>query len=135
MSENETAQAGATDRKPHAPIQLPDTAEDLVRELYSAFLSQDRATLDALLDDDFIFNSPKDDHIDKAAWFERCFPNAGEFHSFAIEQLFVEGDEALVRYYVELKDGSTFRNAEYVRLAAGRIEEVDVFFGATLVQG
>jgi hypothetical protein len=30
---------------------------------------------------------------------------------------------------------ATFRNAEYVRLAGSKVEEVDVYFGATLEQG
>ena len=38
----------------------------LVRRSYTAFREQDRAAMEALLDDDFTFNSPRDDHIDKA---------------------------------------------------------------------
>lgn len=105
---------------------------DLIRSSYSAFLSNDRETMEGLLSDDFVFNSPRDDHINKSTYFQRCFPNSDPFLSLDIEQLFVFGEEALVRYQVELKDGTRFRNVEYLRIDKGQIKEVDVFFGASL---
>ena len=38
---------------------------------------QDRDAAESLIADDFLFTSPQDDHIDRAAFFERCFPTAG----------------------------------------------------------
>jgi ketosteroid isomerase-like protein len=105
---------------------------DLVRQCFSAFLSKDRRTLEDLLSDDFTFNSPRDDHIGKTAYFERCFPFSGEIHAHHIEKLFVEGDEALVRYQVQLKDGTRFRNTEYIRIDGDQIKEIDVYFGSNI---
>jgi len=105
---------------------------DLVRKSYSAFLAKDSKTMEELLSDDFVFNSPRDDHIDKTAYFERCFPNSDAFRIHHIENLFVNGDEALVRYQAELKDGSRFRNVEYIRVEGDKIKEVDVYFGANI---
>ena len=105
---------------------------DLVRACYAAFFSQNRQTLEAILSDDFVFNSPQDDHINKAAYFERCVPNAGEIRSHQIEQLFVNGNEALVRYRAERRDGARFRNVEYFRIEGDEIKEVDVFFGGEI---
>ena len=109
-----------------------NSVSDLVCKLFSAFLSQDRQTLEELLSDDFTFNSPKDDHISKTAFFERCFPFGDQFRSHHIEQLFVQGNEAFVRYRAELKDGSAFRNTEYIRVEGNKIRETDVYFGASL---
>jgi ketosteroid isomerase-like protein len=109
-----------------------DIVSELVRKLFSAFLSKDREMAEALLSGDFTFNSPQDDHIDKATYFARCFPNSDQFQAHTIEQLFVQGNAAFVRYLAELKDGTRFRNTEYIRVEGGKIEEVDVYFGSTL---
>ncbi len=105
--------------------------ETMVRQMFTAFLAQDRAAAEALLSDDFIFTSPNDDHINKADYFERCFPHSDQFKSHTVEQLFVESGAALVRYVAELKDGKRFRNTEYFRFEDGKIKSVDVYFGAS----
>jgi ketosteroid isomerase-like protein len=105
---------------------------DLIRKYFSAFLSQDRKTLEAGLSDDFTFNSPRDDHIGKAAYFERCFPNGDKIQSEHIERIFEKGNEAFVRYRAELTDGSKFRNVEYIRFEGDKIKAVDVYFGPAI---
>jgi len=47
---------------------------DVVRAAFAAYLAQDRAAMDRLLAEDFVFTSPQDDHIGKAAFLEICFP-------------------------------------------------------------
>jgi hypothetical protein len=84
------------------------------------------------MSDDFTYNSPRDDHIRKAEYFERCFPNSENIRSLHIEKLFVQGNEAFVRYWAELEDGSKFRNTEYFRLEGDKVKEVDVYFGSNL---
>ena len=42
-----------------------DAVLELVRRLFAAFLTQDREALDAILSEDFTFNGPRDDHINK----------------------------------------------------------------------
>ncbi len=106
----------------------------LVRELFSAFLSNDRKALEDLLSDDFTFNSPRDDHISKAAYFERCLPGSAQIRAQHIEQLFEKGNQALVRYRAELTDGKQFRNTEYIRIEGNKIKEVDVYFGSNITQ-
>jgi ketosteroid isomerase-like protein len=107
---------------------------DLVRNCFSAFLAKDRQTLEELLSDDFTFNSPRDDHIDKVTYFERCFPHGERFRTHHIEQLFVKDNEAFVRYQAELDDGSRFRNVEYFRIEENKIKEIDVYFGANITE-
>ncbi|MCC6802336.1 MAG: nuclear transport factor 2 family protein [Anaerolineae bacterium] len=106
------------------------TIDGMVRKMFAAFFGQDRQALEALLSDDFTFTSPNDDHIDKAAYFERCFPNSVQFKSHAVEQVFVKGDAAFARYVAQLKDGKRFHNVEYYQFADGKIRSVDVYFGA-----
>lgn len=107
---------------------------DLIRRNFAAFLAGDAETLEELFSDDFTFTSPRDNHISKAAYFERCFPGSEQFRAFHIEKLFVQGNEAFVRYQAELKDGTKFRNTEYMRVEGNQIKEVDVYFGATITE-
>lgn len=109
-----------------------NTVADLVRRSFSAFLSKDRKTLEEILSDDFTFTSPRDDHISKTAFFERCFPGSDQFQAHQIEQLFVQGNEAFVRYLAELKDGTRFRNTEYIRIEGNKIKEEEVYFGRNI---
>ena len=59
---------------------MPNT--EVVRAAFEAYRAQDAETGAALLADDFVFTSPQDDHIDKAAFMERCFPTADRFVHF-----------------------------------------------------
>ena len=107
--------------------------EDIVRRLYATWESGDRATMDALLADDFHFSSPRDDRIDKAKWFEVCWANREEVDGFVLEEIFAKGNEVFVKYVARRKrDGVRFRNVEFVRLSGERIAEVQVYFGRDL---
>ena len=114
------------------PESTSDPVSDLVRKSYAAFFSKDRKTMEDLLSEDFVFNSPQDDHLNRSAYFERCFPNSSEFQAHTIEQLFVSGNEALVRYQAELRNGARFRNVEYIQTDGEKIKEVDVYFGSQI---
>ena len=46
---------------------------DVVRAAFAAYIAQDRQAAERLIADDFMFTSPQDDHIDREAFFERCF--------------------------------------------------------------
>lgn len=72
--------------------------------------------------------------ISKTIYFERCFPNSEKIHAHHIEKLFVEGNEAFVRYQVELEDGTRFRNTEYIRIEGNKIKEIDVYFGSNIIK-
>lgn len=111
----------------------PSKNSDLVRRLYDTFFTGDRATMESLLADDFTFTSPNDDHIDKAEYFVRCWPNRDQLRDFVIETLFVEDNAAFVRYSAERTgDGVRFRNVEYVGWEGGRVKAVEVYFGAVI---
>ena len=48
----------------------------LARDAYGAYESGERRVLEELLTDDFTFYSPPDPGIDRATYFQRCWPNA-----------------------------------------------------------
>ena len=107
-----------------------ESIAQVIRKYFAAFLAGDRQTLEEGLSEDFTFTSPRDDHINKATFFERCLPGSEHFLSHRIEKLFVQGNEAFVLYQAELKNGTRFRNAEFYRLEGNKIKEVQVFFGS-----
>ena len=103
--------------------------ETLVRQSYAAYETKDRDLIERIVGEPFSFTSPYDDHIGRAAYFERCWPNAEGAKAIRIEKLFVQGDEAFVRYAFTPKDGEAFHNTEFLRFEAGKLVEVEVYFG------
>lgn len=103
---------------------------DVVRAGLEAFIAQDRAAAERLIADGFVFTSPQDDHIDRAAFFERCFPTADHFVSQQILHVVATGgDDVFVLYEYVLHSGERYRNAEVSTVRDGRITETQVFFG------
>ncbi len=101
----------------------------MLRDLYAAYIDQRKDIVDAMLTEDFTFSSPQDDHIDRATYFERCWPNEPALTGFDIEFLAVDGEEAVVRYRAEMTSGKAFRNMESFRFDGEKISSVDVYFG------
>jgi ketosteroid isomerase-like protein len=100
-----------------------------VRASYGAYESGDRRVLEELLSEDFTFYSPADVGIDRAAYFERCWPNHERIESFEFARLVEAGDEVVVTYEATRTDGSQFRNTEVLTFDADKIRKVEVYFG------
>jgi ketosteroid isomerase-like protein len=107
---------------------------ELVRKYYGAYQERNRKTLEDGLTDDFTFTSPYDDKIDKATYFERCWPNSQRM-TLSLEQIAVQADEAFVRYRSVTPEGKEFRNTEFLTFRGDKIATVDVYFGATYLHG
>jgi ketosteroid isomerase-like protein len=103
--------------------------EQKVRASYRAWEEKDRETLEQLVGEDFRFTSPYDDHIDREAFFERCWPNADRIRAIDLTEVLVAGDTAMVRYELTPAQGERFHNAELLRFRGGKLAEVEVFFG------
>ncbi|MFI1393359.1 nuclear transport factor 2 family protein [Streptomyces sp. NPDC020681] len=102
----------------------------VVEAAFRYYRSQDRDAAFALYADDFSFTSPQDDHIDKTAFFERCFPTADRFKDHRLLHVTPADDElVLVHYEYELTTGDRHRNVEAITVRDGLIQEVQVFFG------
>ena len=98
--------------------------------MFESYRSQDRDTAERLLADEFVFTSPVDDHIDRTAFFERCFPTADRLVSQEMVHVTpTDGDGVFVMYEYELKTGERHRNVELLTIREDRITEAQVFFG------
>lgn len=103
---------------------------DTVRAMFASYQEQDRGMAERLLADRFVFTSPQDDHIDRAAFFQRCFPTANRFvRQDLLHVAQADGDDVFVMYEYELKTGERHRNVEVLTVQDGQITEAQVFFG------
>lgn len=110
----------------------PHDRQKLARDAYGAYESGDRSVIEALLTEDFAFYSPADVGIDRARYFERCWPNAEVIEAFEFKRLVEAGDEVIVTYESTRTDGSRFRNTEVLTFEGDRISRVEVYFGWNL---
>ena len=101
----------------------------IARECYGAYESGDRSVVERLLTDDFTFYSPADPGIDRARYFERCWPNAQLIERFEFKRLIEQGDEVVVTYESTRTDGSRFRNTEVLAFDGDKIRKAEVYFG------
>ena len=109
---------------------MPQPNADTVRAFYASYLAQDRAAAERLVAEEFVFTSPQDDHIDRAAFFDRCFPTADRFKEHELLTVVPAGDDdVFVLYEYELEDGQRYRNAEVITVRDGKVTESQVFFG------
>ena len=103
---------------------------DVVRAMFDSYIRQDRHTAEQLIADDFRFTSPQDDHIDRAAYFDRCFPTTERLQSQDVRYAVAAGDDdVFVMYDYVLKTGEHHRNVELLTVKNDHIVEVQVFFG------
>ena len=101
----------------------------LVRDSYRAFQTADRELIERVLADDLVFSAPPDVGIDRAAYFERCWPNAGHVGAFDLKRLVEADGEVFVTYEATRTDGTRFRNTEVFGFAGDRIGRIEVYFG------
>ena len=66
---------------------LPPDRTGLARACYAAYETGDRQALEDLVADDFAFWSPQDDGIDRATYFERCWPANETLAAFEFKRL------------------------------------------------
>ena len=100
----------------------------IARACYEAYISKDRPAIEALIADDFHFTSPLDNRLDRVTYFERCWPNSLRTEGFDFIHLVPHGDRVFVTYEARVAGGA-FRNTEIITLRAGRIVDVEVYFG------
>jgi ketosteroid isomerase-like protein len=101
----------------------------LARDCYDAYVSGDRSVLEERLAEDFVFFSPPDPGIDRAAYFERCWPNSELIEAFELVRMIEAGDEVVVTYESTKTDGSRFRNTEVLTFDGEKVRRVEVYFG------
>jgi hypothetical protein len=101
----------------------------LAQRLYQAFLSGDRAFYEEHLTHDFTFSSPLDVGLDRAGYFQRCWPGAGQGGEIRFVRFIESNDEVVVTYESSNPNGSKGRNTEIIRFNGDTISNVEVYFG------
>jgi ketosteroid isomerase-like protein len=103
--------------------------KDVAKQSYLAYANSDRSANESVIADDFHFTSPLDNRIDRAAYFERCWPNHEGIASFRFVRMIEAGDEVIVTYEGTGVSGNVFRNTEVLTIREGKIVDVEVYFG------
>jgi ketosteroid isomerase-like protein len=101
----------------------------VARDLYEAFARGDRELVERVLTEDFAFSSPLDVGLDRAGYFERCWPGAGQGQRFEFVRVIRSGDEVIVTYEMIRADGGRGRNTEILTFTGDRISRAEVYFG------
>ncbi|MDP9025039.1 MAG: nuclear transport factor 2 family protein [Candidatus Eremiobacteraeota bacterium] len=109
-----------------------ENIEDIARASYRAYARKDRAAIEALIADDFLFTSPLDNRIDRATYFSRCWPNSETIAGFDFIHVVSHGDRVFVTYEGSSTRGERFRNTELLTIRNGQITEAEVYFGWSL---
>jgi len=109
-------------------VAEPDRVK-VLHEAYGAYVSGDRDAIDRHLTDDYTFFSPADVGIDRATYFERCWPNAQIIDAYEFVRLVESGDEVIVTYQARRTDGTRFRNTEIQTFRGAQICRTEVYFG------
>jgi hypothetical protein len=102
----------------------------LTRDFYRAFAAGDRAFAERILDEEFSFSSPVDVGLDRAGFFERCWPGAGRaVQEFEFVRMLESGDEVIVTYVMRRSDGVRGRNTEILAFRGEKLIGSEVYFG------
>jgi ketosteroid isomerase-like protein len=114
-----------------------ENLEKIARASYVAFAARDRGAHEKLLAKSFHFTSPLDNRIDRATFYERCWPNGDHIDGFDFVVTAVRGERVFVVYegVVQGDGGQTgrrFRNTEILTIRNGQIVEAEVYFGWNL---
>jgi len=105
----------------------------ITKDFYQAFADGDRGFVEAHITDDFTFSAPPDPYLDRAGYFERCWPGAGTRQTFDIVRLIEVGDEVIVTYETKHPNASARgRNTEILTFAGDKIRRAEVYFGWTI---
>jgi ketosteroid isomerase-like protein len=108
---------------------MPQNPTEIARASYRAYVENDRAAIEKLIDDDFHFTSPLDNRIDRKTYFERCWPNSQTTEAFDFIHVVADGERVFVTYEGQWSGGKRFRNTEILTIRGGKIVEVEVYFG------
>jgi hypothetical protein len=106
----------------------PPDAGQLVRTALRAYVKKDRAAIESVLADDYRFTSPLDNRLDRASYFDICWPGSKAFESVKVGHLVVDGNKAFITYEAVIA-GNRLRNTERHTARDGKLVESEVYFG------
>jgi ketosteroid isomerase-like protein len=109
---------------------MPKDRIELAKACYRAYETRDRELIEELIAPEFTFHSPADEQgLDRAGYFERCWPNGDNLAGFRFVRLIGDGDEVVVTYEATRTDGSRFRNTEVLSFDGDKQTRAEVYFG------
>jgi ketosteroid isomerase-like protein len=108
---------------------MPHDPSDIARAAFLAYVDKDRAAIEALIAEDFRFTSPRDNGLDRAGYFARCWPNSNTITGFDFIHVAPAGEQVFVTYEGQTSRGKRFRNTEILTIRDGQIHAVEVYFG------
>lgn len=101
----------------------------VVRACLQAYVDKDRAAIEKLIDGNYRFTSPIDNALDRAAYFNICWPNSAAMTGFDRMYEVEDGERALVVYEGQTSTGKRFRNCEMHTVREGKLLATEVYFG------
>jgi hypothetical protein len=107
----------------------------LAQRSYEAFAAGDRKFFEQHLADDFIFSSPLDVGLNRAEYFARCWPGAGQGQKFNFLRFLEHADEVIVTYELTKPNGTKGCNTEILRIKNNKIASAEVYFGWDIPTG
>ena len=110
----------------------PASNAAIARAAYNAYVTKDRAALEALIADDFHFTSPLDNRLDRETYFRRCWPVSESIERFDFVHVVPDDDRVFVTYEGRNTNGNRFRNTEILTIRDRHIVEAEVYFGWSL---
>jgi SnoaL-like protein len=107
--------------------------EQVIRTYYSGWEKKDWSVVDHVLAASFTFTSPNnDDHISKAAFKDRCWPQIAFIERFDLQRVVPGDTDAFVLYECHTTKNTIFRNVEYFRFAGDQVSAIECYFGSPL---
>ncbi|TMJ34008.1 MAG: nuclear transport factor 2 family protein [Alphaproteobacteria bacterium] len=101
----------------------------VARGCLEAYVSKDRAAIEALIAEDYHFTSPIDNALDRETYFTRCWPNSKAMTGFDYIYQIEDAERAFIVYEAHMTGGKTFRNSEVYTVRDGKLIATEVYFG------
>ena len=101
----------------------------IVAQYFEAYTNTDRAAIETLVADAFHFSSPRDNRLDRATYFGRCWKMSEAFVGWTLIHGVADADRAFVTYEAAWTSGTITRNTEVFTFNDGKITDVEVYFG------
>ena len=101
----------------------------VVQKYFQAYADKDRAAIEGVVDETLRFTSPRDNRIDRATYFRRCWKNNEAIVGRKMIHILADGERVFVAYELAWATGRASRNMELFTLRNGKIVDVEVYFG------
>jgi ketosteroid isomerase-like protein len=108
---------------------MTDSNMAVVQKYFQAYTDKDRAAIEAVVDEAFRFSSPRDNRLDRATYFRRCWKVSEAIVRRKTIHMLANGDRVFVTYELAFASGRISRNTEIITLRNGKIVDVEVYFG------